>query len=62
MAEMAEMSRNGVPYLVDIEANSHFRGKFCLKKNGSGEPLLTRWSEDGNHCTDEPLNNADKPQ
>lgn len=51
----------GVPYYADIEAKGRFRVAFCLARDPNGGRLLTRWSEDGKQCTDQPLNHADKP-
>ncbi|MDB5799363.1 MAG: hypothetical protein JWL63_302 [Rhodocyclales bacterium] len=51
----------GVPYLADIVTKRRYRAEFCLAKNVRNEPFLTKWASDGDHCLDEPLNEADKP-
>lgn len=51
----------GVPYYADFETEHLFRVMFCLSQNASGELQLTKWAEDGNHCTNQLLNDADKP-
>ncbi|MGB7196097.1 MAG: hypothetical protein WBD81_21795 [Collimonas pratensis] len=51
----------GVPYYADFGTEHLFRVTFCLAKNAGGELLLTKWAEDGNHCTNQILNEADKP-
>jgi hypothetical protein len=51
----------GVPYFADIEAKRLFRVSFCLSRDARGEALLTKWSNDGDHCSDKPLNDTEKP-
>lgn len=53
--------QDGVPYIADIGSTARFRVTFCLSRTAQGEQLLTEWTEDGYRCTDEPLNDADKP-
>ncbi|WP_148264880.1 hypothetical protein [Collimonas fungivorans] len=50
-----------VPYRADIGTKYLFRVAFCLSKNTSGQSLLTKWAKDGDHCTDVPLNETNKP-
>jgi hypothetical protein len=55
--------QEGVPYLFVINAGDHNEHgeEFCLGRSPTGEPLLTKWNYDGSHCSDEPLNEADRP-
>ena len=48
-----------VPYFVYIEADYKYQAPFCLAKK-NGETVLTKWAEDGDSCTDKPLNDTDK--
>lgn len=54
-----------VPYFSDIWINIdngiRFRVKFCLSENVNGKPSLTKWAKDGEHCTNRPLSDVDRP-
>lgn len=48
-----------VPYYADIETKVRFRVEFCLSQDVGGKAFLTKWAEDGNHCTRLPLKGPD---
>lgn len=54
-----------VPYFADIATGirngARFRVNFCLSEDSHGRLLLTKWADDGKHCTKTPLNDSDKP-
>lgn len=55
--------RDGLPYLAIIHLGDRARYgvRFCTGKDVQGHPTLTTWNEDGNRCTETPLNDADRP-
>jgi hypothetical protein len=54
---------DGLPYLgiIDTGDRARYGIPFCIARDSQGNPTLTKWNENGDGCTDVPLNGTDKP-
>ncbi|WP_148264894.1 hypothetical protein [Collimonas fungivorans] len=55
--------REGLPYLgiIDTGDRARYGIPFCIGRDSQTNPILTKWNENGDGCTEVPLNQTDKP-
>ncbi|MEM4986246.1 hypothetical protein V8G57_02480 [Collimonas sp. H4R21] len=55
--------RDGFPYLgiIDTGDRARYGIPFCTGRDSQGNSILTKWNENGDGCTEVPLNGVDRP-